>query len=75
MVETVTHMVVAPKLGMRAGLPDDWQEQLTAIPGVTLLGAGGSRIQIMATAAALATVNSRWGGMLHVEPSLPRGLA
>ena len=70
MSQDTVHLVVAPKPG--ATLPTNWQDEIKAIPGVSVTGGYGSRIQIRATPEALDQARSRFGALLHIEPVAPR---
>lgn len=71
--ETLTYVVAARRDA--AGLPADWQEQVRQVAGLAVDGATPRRLQVRATAEAVATLRDRLGHVLLVEEASPRGFA
>jgi hypothetical protein len=65
--------IVAPRLAGAAPIDADWQDQLAALPGVTIVGSSESRSLILATDDAIRAVKARFGPHLLVEEVLERG--
>jgi len=72
MGEQARTLVVAPKLGMDAKLPTDWQNQLSGMPGVELLGSSFGRVQVRASADAREAIDAKFGHILNIEEAAPR---
>ncbi len=58
--------VIAVKRDRKGSEPADWREQIRGAPGIQVL-AIGVRLQVKASAEAIARLRSRWGDLLHIE--------
>jgi hypothetical protein len=65
--------VLAVRREMRSHEPVDWQQQVSACPGATLVGLSGGRAIADLEPAALATLQQQLGRWLHIEPLLEHG--
>ena len=65
--------VIAVKRDKREAVPPDWVEVVGGTAGVTRVsGHGPVRVQVCATADAIASIRRRLGEFLIVEPVMPR---
>jgi hypothetical protein len=65
--------VIAVRRDKRGEVPPDWVEVVGGTAGVSRVsGAGGVRLQVSATAEAIASIRGRLGEFLLVEPVMPR---
>lgn len=72
MSDETTRIVIAPRLAALSAVPGDWQSQVAAIPGVTVLGDAFGKMQVRATEEALREARGRLGHLLHFEPVAER---
>lgn len=59
--------VIAVKRDRAASAPEDWQDQLAQIEGVSLLGATQGRAQFVAHPDAAEQVRAALGDDFHIE--------
>lgn len=65
--------VIAVRRDKRDEVPRDWVDTVRGTPGVSRCGtASAVRMQVTATAAAIASIRERLGAYVIVEPVMPR---
>lgn len=65
--------VIAVRNDKRESAPEDWQQILAAIEGVSVEGAAGNHAQFSAGEAALQRVVTRLGEWFRIEEVSQRG--
>jgi hypothetical protein len=71
----MSKVIVAPRLSSQAHLPDDWQAQLEAIPGVEVHGKTENRMQASFSASALSEAKDKFEDGLIFEDAVPTRFA
>ena len=68
------HLVIAPRAAALAAVPNNWQDEITSIDGVSVIGSNFGRLQVRATPKALETARGKLGHVLLFEEVLPRSI-
>ncbi len=66
-VSEVKSYVVAIRRGARDEVASDWAEQLSQIPGVTIVGRSRYRVLVRATEETIGRMHSIFPGLLIIE--------
>lgn len=62
--------IISPKREFRATVSKDWQENLTIIQGLKVVGGNSRRIKVEATPESIEAAKTQLGEGFYVEPSI-----
>lgn len=63
----MSKVIVAPKRECRDQIPANWQEQVSGIKGIRILGRQPRQMQIEATAEAVQELHVKLESKFHIE--------
>ena len=68
----IRRYIIAPR---RSGPkpPENWQDEIRKIPGITIVGAGPKQVQFEAGGDAVEQLRREFGDSCHIEESVTRG--
>lgn len=62
--------VISPKREFRASVSKDWQENLTTIQGLKVVGGNSRRIKVKATPESIEAAKNKLGIGFYIEPTI-----